>query len=101
MKKIGKVTTTNKKGNFLVKSTKAHRIGLQVVNQEIKKVGKVVDVIGPAKAPYIVINARDAKAQVKKGEVVYLMDKPPQRKKSPQKYSSEKPRKPKKPPSKR
>ncbi|MHA1531923.1 MAG: H/ACA ribonucleoprotein complex subunit GAR1 [Candidatus Heimdallarchaeota archaeon] len=92
MKKLGKVTMANKKGTFLVRSTKPHRIGIQVVNQEIKRLGKVVDVIGPAAAPYIVINTRGAQAQTKKGDIVYLLDKPPQKPKHPQQNRSGKPR---------
>jgi len=95
------VTTVSKKGNILARSTKPHRIGLQVVNQEIKRLGKIVDVIGPVATPYIVINTRDAQAQAKKGEVVYLLEKQPQKPKRPQQYRSGKPRKPKKPYSKR
>ncbi|NHJ31570.1 MAG: hypothetical protein FK732_01790 [Asgard group archaeon] len=101
LKKLGKVTTASKKGNILVKSTKAHRIGLPVVNQEIKRVGKVVDVIGPAAAPYIVVNTRDAQAQTKKGDIVYLLDKQPQKKKSSKKHPSGKSRKPTKQSSRR
>lgn len=86
------MTTVNKKGTFLVRSTKPHRIGIQVVNQEIKRLGKVVDVIGPATAPYIVINTRDAQAQTKKGDVVYLLDKLPQKPKRSQQNRSGKPR---------
>ncbi|MCK5045145.1 MAG: hypothetical protein KAS22_01110 [Candidatus Heimdallarchaeota archaeon] len=86
------MTTVNKKGTFLVRSTKPHRLGIQVVNQEIKRLGKVVDVIGPVAAPYIVINTRDAQAQTKKGDIVYLLDKPPQKSKRPQQSRSGKPR---------
>ena len=95
------MTTANKKGTILVRSTKPHRIGIQVVNHEIKRLGKVVDVIGPAAAPYIVVNTRDAQAQAKKGDVVYLLDKPPQKPRRPQQNRSGKPRYPKKPYSKR
>ena len=95
------MTMTNKKGTILVRSTKPQRIGIQVVNHEIKRLGKVVDVIGPAAAPYIVINTRDAQARAKKGDVVYLLDKPLQKPRRPQQSRSGKPRHPKKPYSKR
>lgn len=101
LKKLGKVTTVSKKGNILVRSNTVQRIGIQVVNQEIKRLGKIVDIIGPAAAPYIVINTRDAQAQAKKGDMAYLLDRPPQKKKSGQKYGSGKPRKPGKPPAKK
>ncbi len=82
LKKVGKVSMINKKGDLLVKSDRAHRIGTFVVNQQIKNIGKIVDIIGPTNAPYILINTREAAAKAKKGELVYLLDKSPQRSKS-------------------
>jgi rRNA processing protein Gar1 len=76
MKKLGKVFVINKNGNLLVKVTKTYRLNSIVVNQQLKRLGKIVDIIGPAKNPYLVINAREAEAKPTKGETVYLMDRP-------------------------
>ena len=56
MKKLGKVSVINKKGSILVKVNKAPRIGSKVVNQDIKSIGRIVDIIGPTHTPYAVIN---------------------------------------------
>ncbi|NHK31912.1 MAG: hypothetical protein FK730_11210 [Asgard group archaeon] len=74
LKKLGKIQVINKKGDLLVKVTKTYRMNTAVVNQQLKKLGKIVDIIGPAKTPYLVINTREAEAKAKKGEIVYLLD---------------------------
>lgn len=77
MKKLGKIHVVSKKGNLLVKVTKPYRMNTTIVNQQLKKLGKIVDIIGPANNPYLVINTREAEAKATKGETVYLFDKEP------------------------
>jgi rRNA processing protein Gar1 len=79
MKKLGKIHVINKKGDLLIKVTKTYRMNTAVVNQQLKKLGKIVDIIGPAKNPYLVINTREAEAKASKGETVYLLDRPPKK----------------------
>ncbi|NHJ83886.1 MAG: hypothetical protein FK734_00405 [Asgard group archaeon] len=76
MKKLGKVSIISKKGNILIKSTTGQRLGSRIVNQQLKYVGKIVDIIGPTSTPYIVVNTRDAEAQTKENELLYLVDAP-------------------------
>ena len=83
MKKIGSVSIITHKGDLLVQTTKAHRLGAKVVNSKIKAIGKIVDVIGPAAKPYIVINTRNAEAQAKEGEDLYIIDEKKMKKKTP------------------
>ncbi|MFW9923204.1 MAG: H/ACA ribonucleoprotein complex subunit GAR1 [Candidatus Thorarchaeota archaeon] len=73
MKKIGKVDIIVKH-NLLVRSPTIYRLGSSVVNQEIKKVGRIVDIIGPANSPYIVINTKGSEIQTTLGDVVYLFE---------------------------
>lgn len=93
MKKIGSITVIAKNGNLLVKTNKPFRIGSKVVNQEIKNVGKIVDIIGPAKTPYIVINTKGANTTTKEGEMLYLLEKTQNQTKGPKKSSKPPPRK--------
>lgn len=93
MKKLGKVSIIARNGNLLVQSSKPQRIGTPVVDQQIKRLGKVVDVIGPIKAPYIVVNARGYTKQLKVGDILYLMDKQPQRSTSSKKSKRPPPKK--------
>ena len=79
MKKLGKVSIIARNGNLLIQSSKPQRIGTPVVDQQIKRIGKIVDVIGPARAPFIVVNAKGYFKQLKVGDILYLMDKQPQR----------------------
>ena len=76
MKKIGQVSIVARNGNLLIKTNKSFRIGSKIVNQEIKPVGKIVDIIGPTKTPYIVINTKGSEISAKKGDMLYLLDKP-------------------------
>ncbi|NHJ48390.1 MAG: hypothetical protein FK733_11455 [Asgard group archaeon] len=92
MKKLGKVFVVNKNGNLLVKVTKTYRLNSIVVNQQLKRLGKIVDIIGPAKNPYLVINARDAETKPSKGETVYLMDRPSKKPSSSKRKSYSRPK---------
>ena len=84
MKKLGKVAVITNKGDLLVRAPKPIRINSCIVNQELKTIGKVVDIIGPVSAPYIVVNTRQAEATAKKDETLYLFRTEPSRqKKSP------------------
>lgn len=93
MKKLGKVAIIARNGNLLIKSSKPQRIGTPVVDQQIKRLGKIVDVIGPVRAPYIVVNTKGLGKQLKVGDVLYLMDKQPQRSTSSQRSKRPPPRK--------
>ncbi|MBN1329238.1 MAG: hypothetical protein JXA54_07170 [Candidatus Heimdallarchaeota archaeon] len=81
MKKLGKVFVVTKKGELLVKATDSYRFNTKVVNQQIQIIGKIIDIIGPVAAPYVVINTRNSEAQVKKGDQLYLMESKPSLKK--------------------
>jgi RNA-binding protein len=41
--------------NIIVKTEKAPKIGAEVVDENLKVVGKVFDIIGPVSAPYAVV----------------------------------------------
>jgi len=74
MKKLGKIAVITIKGNLLVRAAKPKQFNMPVVNEQIKYVGKIVDIIGPADNPYIVINTKNAETKVKIGEQLYLME---------------------------
>ena len=93
MKKVGKVAIIARNGKLLIKSSKPQRIGTPVVDQQIKRLGKIVDVIGPVRAPYIVVNTKGLGKKLKVGDVLYLMDKQPQRSTSSQRSKRPPPRK--------
>ncbi len=41
--------------NIIVKTEKAPKIGAEVVDENLKVIGKVFDIIGPVSAPYAVV----------------------------------------------
>ncbi|TFG01738.1 MAG: hypothetical protein EU542_06455 [Promethearchaeota archaeon] len=75
MKKIGKVGLITRTGKILVDSDGPVKLGTIAVNRQIKKVGKVVDVIGPTTSPKIVISPTNAEASVRAEEELYSMTK--------------------------
>lgn len=55
MQRLGKVLHVTPSQNLVVKATKTPKIGSAVVNEKLKTVGKVFDVIGPVSSPYAVV----------------------------------------------
>ena len=55
LQKLGKVRALTPSKNMIVKSDKAPRIGSEVVDENLKVVGKVFDIIGPVTSPYAVV----------------------------------------------
>ena len=69
LQKLGRVRALTASKNIIVKTEKAPRIGVEVIDENLKVVGKVFDIIGPVSAPYAVV-----KPTV--GEPVKLLNKP-------------------------
>jgi len=55
LQKLGKVRALTPSKNLIVKSEKAPKVGSEVVDENLKVVGKVFDIIGPVSSPYAVI----------------------------------------------
>ena len=64
---ISHITSTNK---IIVPSKKTPRIGSTILNKDNKKIGKISDIFGSTKKPYLSINHKYKKANP--GETVYL-----------------------------
>jgi len=75
MKYIGKIDDIIFNGRFLVRTTFKPEIGAIVVDKHKKKLGKIYQIIGPIKAPYVTINPKkDLKTSFKLiGNDVYLL----------------------------
>ncbi|MGA2681614.1 MAG: Gar1/Naf1 family protein [Candidatus Bathyarchaeia archaeon] len=69
MQKLGRVRALTPSKNIIVKTEKAPKIGVEVIDENLKVVGKVFDIIGPVSSPYAVV-----KPTV--GEPVKLLNKP-------------------------
>ena len=55
MQRLGKVINVTPTQNVVVKISKPPQIGSTVVDEKLKTVGKVFDIIGPVSSPYAVI----------------------------------------------
>jgi RNA-binding protein len=55
LQKLGKVRALTPSKNLIVKSEEAPKVGLDVVDENLKVIGRVFDIIGPVSAPYAVV----------------------------------------------
>ena len=55
MQRLGKVINVTPAQNVVVKIDKTPQIGSAVVDENLRAVGKVFDIIGPVSSPYAVI----------------------------------------------
>ena len=55
LQRLGKVINVTPTQNVVVKINKPPQIGSTVVDEKLKTVGKVFDIIGPVSSPYAVI----------------------------------------------
>ena len=55
MQKLGKVRALTPSKNIIVKTEKAPKIGAEVVDESLKVIGRVFDIIGPVSSPYAVV----------------------------------------------
>ncbi|MDO5826567.1 MAG: hypothetical protein BZ137_07230 [Methanosphaera sp. rholeuAM130] len=78
LKKIGSISHITSTNKLIVPSNKTPRIGLIVVNKNNKAIGKINDIIGSTKKPYISIKTSQKFNRINVGETVYL---PPNNKK--------------------
>jgi RNA-binding protein len=55
LQRLGKVLHVTPSQNIVVKTNKPSKIGSAVVDENLKVVGKIFDVIGPVPSPYVVV----------------------------------------------
>ena len=55
LQRLGRVLNVTPSQNVVVKTDKPPKIGLTVVDENLKVVGKIFDIIGPVSAPYAVV----------------------------------------------
>jgi RNA-binding protein len=61
LKKIGTVSHVSKSGFIVVKAKELPKIGSEVCNRRLEKIGYVYDIIGPVNSPFILIRPKDKK----------------------------------------
>ena len=55
MQRLGKVLHVTPSQNIVVRTEKTPKIGSAVINEKLKIVGKIFDVIGPVSLPYAIV----------------------------------------------
>ena len=73
MQKLGKVRALTPSRNIIVKTEKPPKIGTEVVDENLKVVGKVFDIVGSVSAPYAVVKPTVAEPAKLVNKPVYLL----------------------------
>ena len=55
MQRLGRILNVTPSQNMIVKTEKTPKIGSVVIDENLKVVGKVFDIIGPVSSPYAVV----------------------------------------------
>ena len=55
MQRLGKMLHVTPSQNIVVKTDKTPKIGSAVVDENLKVIGKIFDVIGPVLSPYVIV----------------------------------------------
>ncbi len=55
LQRLGRVLSVTPSQSLVVKTDNAPKLGLEVVDENLRVVGKVFDIIGPVSAPYVVV----------------------------------------------
>ncbi|TFF96800.1 H/ACA RNA-protein complex protein Gar1 [Candidatus Thorarchaeota archaeon] len=73
MRRLGKVTHISHRGSLILRSEKTPPIGAQVVDKQVQPIGRVLDVFGPVRRPYLSVRPKKGiGAQNLVGQVLYL-----------------------------
>ncbi|MEM2107944.1 MAG: Gar1/Naf1 family protein [Candidatus Bathyarchaeia archaeon] len=73
MQRLGKVLGVAPSQNIVVKADKNPKIGSAVVDENLKVVGKVFDVIGPVSSPYAVVKPAVKEPKKLIGKQLYML----------------------------
>jgi RNA-binding protein len=73
LQRLGKVLHVTPSQNIVVKTDKTPKIGSAVVNENLKIVGKIFDVIGPVSSPYAVVKPTINEPKQLTNELLYLL----------------------------
>ncbi len=75
MQRLGRVSNVTPSRNVIVKAEKPPQIGLQVVDETLKVVGKVFDIIGPVSSPYAIIKTTVSEPATLVNKPLYVLSK--------------------------
>jgi RNA-binding protein len=70
---LGIVLNVTPSQNIIIKSDKPQKIGVDVIDERLKVVGKTFDIIGPTSSPYIVVKPKIVDPKRLVGEKLYMI----------------------------
>jgi RNA-binding protein len=73
LQRLGKVLHVTPSQNMIIKADKTPKIGAAVVDEKLKTVGKVFDVIGPVSSPYAVVKPAVKEPEKLTNKQLYLL----------------------------
>jgi len=73
LQKLGRVITLTPGQNLVVKTEKAPKIGSSVVDDNLKDVGRVFDIIGPVTSPYAIVRPSVNEPEKLTSKQLYLL----------------------------
>ena len=84
MQRLGLVLHISPSRNLIVKVEKPPKIGEMIVDENLKPIGKVFDILGPVSSPYVAIRPTICDPDKTTNSYVYLI--PSKRRKEKNKY---------------
>ncbi len=73
MQRLGRVVNVTPSQNLVVKTEKTPKIGSSVVDESLKTVGRVFDVIGPVTSPYAIVKPSVSEPEKFASKQLYLL----------------------------
>jgi RNA-binding protein len=73
LQRLGRIINVTPSQNIIVKTEKPPKIGSSVVDQNLKVVGRIFDIIGPVSAPYVVVKPTVKEAEKLVNQPLYLL----------------------------
>ena len=73
MQRLGRVQKVTPSENLIVKADVAPKLGAEVVDENLKVVGKIFDIIGPVSSPYAVVKPSVSDPEKLTNKQLYLL----------------------------
>ena len=73
LQRLGKVLHVTPSQNVVVKADKTPKVGSAVVDDKMKIIGKIFDVIGPVPSPYVVVKPAIKEPEKLTNKQLYLL----------------------------
>jgi RNA-binding protein len=73
LQRLGRVLNVTPSQNIVVKTDKTPQIGSAVVDENLKVVGKIFDIIGPVSSPYAVVKPAIKEPEKLTNKPLYLL----------------------------